>query len=205
MSAGRRLRIGIFGGTFDPVHHVHLLIAAEAARALDLDQVRFVPVGQPSHKDPRRVAPAADRYAMARLATAPYPRLAVDSVDLRRPGPTYTVDTLRDLHREHPPGTEFYFIAGADTLARVPTWHRAGELPGLAHFVGSVRPGHPPVEPGLVVVRATLPRRSPMEVSATTVRDRSRAGDPIDLLVPGPVADYIRRRGLYRGSPVAGT
>ena len=130
------------GGTFDPVHHGHLVAASEVAHIFALDEVIFVPTGQPYQKDDREVSPAEDRYLMTVIATASNPRFSVSRVDIDRPGPTYTIDTLRDLRDAAGPRIELFFITGADALAEILTWHDADELFTLAHFVGCTRPGH---------------------------------------------------------------
>jgi nicotinate-nucleotide adenylyltransferase len=134
-------RIGVMGGTFDPIHHGHLVAASEVQSWFDLDEVIFVPTGQPWQKGDREVSAAEDRYLMTVVATASNPRFSVSRADIDRGGPTYTVDTLRDLAREYP-NAELYFITGGDALAQILTWRNAGELFELAHFVGCTRPGH---------------------------------------------------------------
>src|SRR2546427_4870414 len=137
-----RRRIGIMGGTFDPVHHGHLVSASEAQANFGLDEVIFVPTGQPWQKTHRVVSPAEDRYLMTVIATASNPRFSVSRVDIDRPGPTYTIDTLRELRAAAGPEDELFFITGADALAKMLTWHDVEELFTLAHFVGCTRPGH---------------------------------------------------------------
>ena len=136
----RRRRLGIMGGTFDPIHHGHLVAASEVAAEFELDEVVFVPTGQPWQKSDRQVSPAEDRYLMTVVATASNPRFTVSRVDIDRPGVTYTVDTLRDLRRLHP-DAELFFITGADALAQILSWKDVGELWDLAHFIGVTRPG----------------------------------------------------------------
>jgi nicotinate-nucleotide adenylyltransferase len=135
-------RIGVMGGTFDPVHHGHLVAASEVAHDFALDEVVFVPTGEPYQKDHRVVSPAEDRYLMTVIATASNPKFSVSRVDIDRPGPTYTIDTLRDLRAAAGPDDKLFFITGADALAEILTWHAADELFTLAHFVGCTRPGH---------------------------------------------------------------
>src|SRR5436190_5102354 len=137
---GKR-RLGVMGGTFDPIHHGHLVAASEAVAQFHLDEVVFVPTGQPWQKTHRRVSPAEDRYLMTVIATAENPRFSVSRVDIDRSGPTYTIDTLRDFHAQYP-GDELFFITGADALEQILTWHRADELFDLAHFIGVNRPGY---------------------------------------------------------------
>ncbi|MPZ03320.1 nicotinate-nucleotide adenylyltransferase, partial [Micrococcus luteus] len=144
----RRRRLGIMGGTFDPIHHGHLVAASEVAAEFALDEVIFVPTGQPWQKSDRQVSPAEDRYLMTVVATASNPRFTVSRVDIDRPGATYTVDTLRDLRRLHP-DAELFFITGADAMGQILTWKDVDELWGLAHFVGVTRPGHDLSDMGL--------------------------------------------------------
>ena len=134
-------RIGIMGGTFDPIHNGHLVAASEAAHRFALDTVVFVPTGQPWQKSHRDVTAAEHRYLMTMVATASNPRFTVSRVDIDREGPTYTIDTLRDL-RELFPEAEFYFITGADSLASIMSWHNWEEMLEMAHFVGVTRPGY---------------------------------------------------------------
>ena len=134
-------KIGVMGGTFDPIHHGHLVAASEVADRFGLDEVVFVPTGQPWQKADREVSPAEDRYLMTVVATASNPRFSVSRVDIDRGGPTYTVDTLADLHAERP-DAELFFITGADALAQILSWRDVDELFALAHFVGVTRPGY---------------------------------------------------------------
>src|ERR1044071_2096849 len=135
-------RIGIMGGTFDPVHHGHLVAASEVQAKFDLDEVIFVPTGQPWQKSNRKVSAAEDRYLMTVVATASNPRFSVSRVDIDRVGTTYTIDTLRDLHAANGPDADLFFITGADALAKMLTWHDVDKLFSLAHFIGCTRPGH---------------------------------------------------------------
>ena len=134
-------RVGVMGGTFDPIHHGHLVAASEVQSWFDLDEVVFVPTGDPWQKSDRQVSPAEDRYLMTVIATAANPRFEVSRVDIDRDGPTYTIDTLRDL-RATRPDAELFFITGADALAEIFTWRDAEELFALARFVGCTRPGY---------------------------------------------------------------
>ena len=134
MTNGRK-RIGVMGGTFDPIHHGHLVAGSEVAHHFGLDEVVFVPTGEPYQKDDRKVSAAEDRYLMTVIATASNPRFCVSRVDIDRPGPTYTIDTLRDLKDANGPDTDLYFITGADALANILTWHDVQALFSLAHFI----------------------------------------------------------------------
>ena len=191
-------RVGVMGGTFDPVHHGHLAAASEVAHGCGLDEVVFVPAGAPWQKADRPVSPPEDRYRMTVLATAGDPRFTVSRVEVDRPGPTYTVDTLRDLRAQHP-GAELFLVLGADALVRIRTWRAPDELFGLAHVVGVTRPGSAPVDlerfpPGSV----TLLEVPALAISSSDCRSRVAEGRPVRYLVPDPVVDYIEKRQLYR-------
>ena len=183
------------GGTFDPIHHGHLVAASEVAHFFSLDEVIFVPTGQPWQKNGREVSAAEDRYLMTVIATASNPRFSVSRVDIDRPGETYTVDTLRDLRAERGPDAEFFFITGADALARMISWHDADELFKLAHFVGCTRPGHRLSLTGLPDERISLIEVPALAISSTECRDRVRAGRP--HLVPRP----RRHRAVHQQAP----
>jgi nicotinate-nucleotide adenylyltransferase len=188
------------GGTFDPIHHGHLVAASEVAHRFNLDEVVFVPTGQPWQKDGRVVSAAEDRYVMTVLATAHDPRFRVSRVDIDRGGPTYTVDTLRDLHRElDQTAAELFFITGADALANIATWRDSEEVVSLAHFVGVTRPGHVLKDPGLPEGSVTLVEVPALAISSTDCRTRVSAGEPIRYMVPDAVLEYIDKRSLYRG------
>ena len=187
------------GGTFDPIHHGHLVAASEVAAWFDLDEVVFVPTGQPWQKSDREVSPAEDRYLMTVIATASNPRFSVSRIDIDRSGPTYTVDTLRDLHREHGEHVDYYFITGADALAQILTWRDSEELFSLAHFIGVTRPGHNLNDPGLPEGGVSLVEVPALAISSTDCRARVAKGDPIWYLVPDGVVRYIDKRELYRG------
>ncbi|WP_155885083.1 nicotinate-nucleotide adenylyltransferase [Actinomadura flavalba] len=192
----QKRRLGIMGGTFDPIHHGHLVAASEVAHVFDLDEVVFVPTGVSSHKD-RRTTSAEDRYLMAVIATASNPRFSVSRIDIDRPGPTYTRDTLRDMRELHGPGTDLFFITGADALEKMLGWHDTDELFGLAHFVGVTRPGHRLADPGLPSGRVSLMEVPALAISSTECRDRVRADEPIWYLVPDGIVQYIGKRALY--------
>jgi nicotinate-nucleotide adenylyltransferase len=196
VSAGQRL--GVMGGTFDPIHHGHLVAASEAASFFGLDEVIFVPTGQPWQKEGRHVSAAEDRYLMTVIATASNPRFSVSRVDIDRPGETYTIDTLRDLRDERGPDADFYFITGADALAKMISWRDADELFALAHFVGCTRPGHQLSAPDLPTDRISLLEIPALAISSTECRERVKSGQPIWYLVPDGIVQYISKRDLYR-------
>jgi nicotinate-nucleotide adenylyltransferase len=198
MEVGRANRIGVLGGTFDPIHNGHLVAASEVAHALALTEVIFVPTGQPWQKEDRDLAPPEDRYLMTVIATAFDPLLSVSRVDIDRPGETYTVDTLSDLRAARGPGAEYFFIMGADALAGIKSWHNTENLFSMAQFVGCTRPGHPIDLDGLDERDITLIEIPALEISSTQCRERVRTGRPIRYLVPDGVIQYIAKRGLYR-------
>ncbi|MFL6100581.1 MAG: nicotinate-nucleotide adenylyltransferase [Actinomycetales bacterium] len=193
----RRRRVGVMGGTFDPIHHGHLVAASEVQTVFDLDEVIFVPTGQPWQKATRRVSPAEHRYLMTVVATASNPRFTVSRVDIDRPGETYTVDTLRDLHAANP-DAELYFITGADALAQILSWKDNDELWDLAHFVAVTRPGHQLTGSGLPRDRVSLLEVPAMAISSTDCRRRVADEQPVWYLVPDGVVQYIAKHRLYR-------
>ena len=191
----RRHRLGIMGGTFDPIHHGHLVAASEVAAEFELDEVVFVPTGQPWQKSDRQVSPAEHRYLMTVVATASNPRFTVSRVDIDRPGNTYTVDTLRDI-RARRPDSELFFITGADALGQILTWKDVEELWDLAHFVGVTRPGYALADLGLED-DISLMEIPAMAISSTDCRDRVARGRPVWYLVPDGVVQYINKHHLY--------
>jgi nicotinate-nucleotide adenylyltransferase len=191
-------RIGVMGGTFDPIHHGHLVAASEAADLFGLDEVVFVPTGQPWQKSGTAVSAPEDRYLMTVIATASNPRFSVSRVDIDRPGPTYTVDTLRDLRRERGDKDELYFITGADALAAILSWKDAREMFELAHFIGVTRPGYHLSDDHVPDDAVSLLEVPAMAISSSACRERVRAGRPVWYLVPDGVVQYIEKRRLYR-------
>src|SRR5438552_9115318 len=179
----RAQRLGVMGGTFDPIHHGHLVAASEVAQFFMLDEVVFVPTGQPWQKDDRKVSPSEDRYLMTVIATASNPRFSVSRIDIDRGGPTYTIDTLRDLHAARP-DAELFFITGADALARIMSWRDVDELFSLAHFVGCTRPGHQLTVTGLPDGKVSLIEIPALTISSSACRARVAKGEPIWYLVP---------------------
>jgi len=186
------------GGTFDPIHHGHLVAASEVTSLFHLDEVVFVPTGRPWQKPAEEVTVAEDRYLMTVIATASNPRFHVSRIDIDRGGPTYTIDTLRELHRERGPETDLFFITGADALGNILTWRDADELFKLAHFIGCTRPGHRLTDPGLPDGQVSLVEIPALAISSTDCRERVRRGEPIWYLVPDGIVQYINKRGLYR-------
>ena len=190
-------RLGVMGGTFDPIHHGHLVAASEVAAQFALDEVVFVPTGTPWQKQARDVTTAEHRYLMAVIATASNPRFTVSRVDIDRPGVTYTVDTLTDLRAQRGPGVELFFITGADALAQILTWKDAEELFALAHFIGVTRPGHTLTDDGLPGDRVSLLEVPAMAISSTDCRERVTRGEPVWYLVPDGVVQYVAKHRLY--------
>ena len=195
-STGKR-RLGVMGGTFDPIHHGHLVAASEVVAQFQLDEVVFVPTGQPWQKTGQKVSPAEDRYLMTVIATAENPQFSVSRIDIDRGGPTYTTDTLREL-RALNPDTDLFFITGADALGQILTWRDTEELFSLAHFIGVTRPGHTLTDPGLPEGGVSLVEVPALAISSTDCRARVAAGDPVWYLVPDGVVRYIAKRNLYR-------
>jgi nicotinate-nucleotide adenylyltransferase len=201
-------RVGIMGGTFDPIHHGHLVAASEVAQRFGLDEVIFVPTGAPWQKSDRAVITAEHRYLMTVIATASNPRFSVSRVDIDRTGPTYTKDTLRDL-RALNPDSDLYFITGADALASILSWQNWEEMFSIARFFGVSRPGYdldgkhiaaalrelPPDALTLVEVPA-------LAISSTDCRKRAEEDRPIWYLVPDGVVQYVTKHQLYAAQPV---
>ncbi len=203
----RRRRVGVMGGTFDPIHHGHLVAASEVQAWFDLDEVVFVPTGDPWQKADREVTTAEHRYLMTVIATAANPRFNVSRVDIDRSGRTYTIDTLRDL-RERLPDADLYFITGADALAEIFTWRDAEELFELAQFVGCTRPGYEMDEETLRAIpadRVTMVEIPALAISSTDCRTRTQRGEPVWYLVPDGVVQYIAKHDLYPGAEGAAT
>ncbi len=186
------------GGTFDPIHHGHLVAGSEVAHRFNLDHVLFVPTGQPWQKAHTQVTNPEHRYNMTVIATASNPRFQVSRVDIDRAGATYTIDTLRDISRLYP-GAQLYFITGADAIINLTTWRDWEEMLTMATFVGVTRPGYelnssllPPADNIEIV---DIPA---MAISSTDCRARARAGAPVWYLVPDGVVQYIAKNHLYR-------
>lgn len=189
-------RVGIMGGTFDPIHHGHLVAASEVATRFELDEVIFVPTGEPWQKSDRKVSPAEHRYLMAVIATASNPRFWVSRVDIDRAGPTYTVDTIIDIARQRP-DAELFFITGADALAQILSWKRAEDALRLAHFVGVTRPGYELSDDHLPIDSVRLVDVPAMAISSSDCRARVAEGRPVWYLVPDGVVQYINKHRLY--------
>ncbi|MDR2896419.1 MAG: nicotinate-nucleotide adenylyltransferase [Propionibacteriaceae bacterium] len=199
--AGERLRLGVMGGTFDPIHHGHLVAASEVAARFNLHEVVFVPTGRSWQKADQRVSSPEDRYLMTVIATASNPRFSVSRVDIDRGGDTYTVDTLTDLHKLRGNEVDYFFITGADALSNILTWRGSSELFDLARFVGVSRPGSPlkmETIDHLPKDKVTLMEVPALAISSTACRLRVGEGLPLWYLVPDGIVQYIAKRGLYR-------
>lgn len=191
------MRIGVMGGTFDPIHIGHLVAASEVAHRFDLDRVVFVPTGEPWQKSNRQVSPPEDRYLMTVIATAADSRFSVSRVDVDRQGPTYTVDTLRDIQVELGSEHDYYFITGADALGEILSWREPDEVLRLAQLVGVTRPGHVLSDPGLAPGRVTLLEIPALAISSSDIRQRVARGEPVRYLVTPGVEAYVAKMGLY--------
>ncbi|MEY4349739.1 MAG: hypothetical protein RL719_1036 [Actinomycetota bacterium] len=190
-----KLRLGVMGGTFDPIHHGHLVAASEVAAAFNLDEVLFVPTGQPWQKD--KVTPGEHRYLMSVVATASNPRFKVSRVDIDRGGATYTIDTLNDIQAAYP-DAELFFITGADAIAQILTWRDVDQIWNKAKFVAVSRPGHQltlPPHPEGAIETLVIPA---LAISSTDIRQRAKAGKPVWYLVPDGVVQHIAKHGLYQ-------
>lgn len=195
---GASRRVGIMGGTFDPIHHGHLVAASEVAAQFQLDEVVFVPTGEPWQKSQREVSPAEHRYLMAVIATASNPRFWVSRVDIVRPGPTYTIDTINDIAAIRPEA-ELFFITGADALSQILSWKDPQDAFTVARFVGVTRPGYELSAAHLPADSVTLVDVPAMAISSSACRDRVQSGQPIWYLVPDGVVQYIAKHRLYQG------
>lgn len=198
-------RIGLMGGTFDPIHLAHLHIAEEAREAFGLDKVLFIPAAQPPHKQGRKIASAAQRIKMVELAIAGNGHFSLDLLEMERQGPSYSWLTVQELQEKLGREAELYFITGSDSINDLPTWSHPKELVGACQFIGTTRPEVPFDEELLLnffgpelrrhIHELAVPR---MEISSTLIRERVASGQSIRYLVPASVADYIEKEGLYK-------
>lgn len=191
-----KYRLGVMGGTFDPIHHGHLVAASEVATVFELDEVIFVPTGQPWQKG--AVTEAEHRYLMSVIATASNPRFKVSRVDIDRHGPTYTVDTLRDIKAAYP-DAELFFITGADAVAQILAWKDVDKIWELAHFIAVSRPGHNLIIPDVPSGAIETLEIPALAISSTDVRRRVSNKKPVWYLVPDGVVQYIAKHKLYAG------
>jgi len=202
--AQMKQKIGIMGGTFDPIHVGHLVTAEAVRNEYGLDKVLFIPAANPPHKQNQKVTPAIHRYIMTAMATYSNPYFHVSSIELDRPGPSYTIDTIYELIDKFGPQTEIYFITGADAIQEIPTWDRIEELLGLCQFIAATRPGCVPSVDNIKeyfgelgssrIHRLNTPE---LEISSTDIRARIKNACSIKYIVPESVENYIIKEGLY--------
>ncbi|MGC9063173.1 MAG: nicotinate-nucleotide adenylyltransferase [bacterium] len=190
------------GGTFNPIHYGHLVAAEEARSQFSLDQVIFIPSGQPPHREPCSIAPAEDRYIMTALAITTNPYFNISRMEIDRPGPSYTIDTVKSFKQLHPDSTIF-FITGLDAILEILTWRDPYELVKIVRFIAVTRPGYNP-DHLKMLDREILDNVSLLEIpgyaiSSTMIRERVALGKPIRYMVPEPVEAYIKKHGLYKG------
>lgn len=199
-----RRAVGILGGTFDPIHYGHLVIAEDCWYQLGLDEVLFVPAGDPPHKRGRVISPAADRVAMVALAIADNPHFRLSRVEVDRPGISYSVETVARLRKELGPEARLFFVIGADMLRDLPSWHQPDRLADLCEIVAVNRPGYPPFD--LTRLEPAVPRAAErirqlevpeLNIAASDLRRRVAEGRPITYMTPDAVVRYIQERGLY--------
>jgi nicotinate-nucleotide adenylyltransferase len=203
---GKKRKIGIMGGTFDPIHIGHLVTAEEVRIEYSLEKVIFIPAGTPPHKLDSPVTPAIHRYIMTAMATHSNPHFFVSAIELERPGPSFSVDTLRTLKAQHDENTEFYFITGVDAISELLTWNNVDQVLQLCHFVAATRPGCVSALEDVIeyfgdrgrerIHRLDTPE---LEISSTDIRDRIRTDRSIKYIVPESVESYILKESLYRG------
>ena len=201
------MNIGVMGGTFDPIHNGHLIVAEEVRVRLDLAEILFVPAGLPWLKTDRAISAAEHRMQMVRLAVEDKPYFKLCAVEIERTGPSYTVDTIAELQSQFGAGAQLFFILGWDSLAELPQWREPSRLIKLCYLVAVPRPGYPPPDlssleaiiPGLSQ-RLTLLDTPEIDISASVIRDWVARGLSISHLVPEPVDRYIREQGLYSRS-----
>ena len=198
-------RVGILGGTFDPIHVGHLMTAEAVRDEYHLDKVIFIPAAVPPHKQNQDVTEAMHRYVMTVLATCSNPNFEVFDIEMNRPGPSYTIDTIRELLERFGEDTEFYFITGADAIQEIHTWDRIEELLEMCHFIGASRQGCLPDVNQIKASFGELGKRKihrletpELEISSTDIRNRIKKGYSIKYIVPTAVEQYIYKQGLYR-------
>ena len=193
-------KIGVMGGTFDPIHLGHLMIAEAVWNEYRLDKILFIPSANPPHKD-NVLTSAKHRFNMTLLATCSNPHFEVSSIEMERTGPSYTVDTIKELRRLYGESAELYFIIGADSIKELPTWHNINELLTLCHFVATRRPGYAPdltvIEQRYKDADIHILETPELEISSTDIRRRIKKGYSIQYITTEQVEQYIRKEGLY--------
>jgi nicotinate-nucleotide adenylyltransferase len=199
-------RIGVMGGTFDPIHLGHLAVAEEAHQLLGLSEVRFMPAGHPYFKEAAAISPSADRVNMVNLAIGGKPYFKISLLEVQRSGPSYAVDSMDKTKKQLGTGDELFFIMGWDSLMTLHLWFEAARLIRICRIVAAPRPGYPRPDVNLlekdlpgISERTVVMDRPLVDISATSIRQSVRQGLPIDGMVPGEVAKYIREKGLYQG------
>jgi nicotinate-nucleotide adenylyltransferase len=200
------MKIGVLGGTFDPVHLGHIMMADEAMKSLGLSEIILIPAGQPMSKMKERLTPAKHRLQMLSLAVAAKPYLKVSAMEIERPGPSFTVDTITELRKKYGSQDELLFIMGWDSLAQLPNWREPDCIISMCSLVAVPRPGFP--RPDLKTLEKNIPgisrrvvflEKPRADISATDIRKKVARGESIDQLVPAPVAEYIKKHKLYQG------
>ncbi len=190
-------KIGILGGTFDPIHMGHLVLAEQVKEKLKLNRVIFIPCLSPPHKTKRKLSMADHRFRMAALAVEDNPSFSISDVELKRTGLSYTIDTLRQLKRTHP-DSEIYFLTGSDVLDEIHTWKDPEEIYKLAKMVIAVRPGFDGFDPGnRFAEKSIIIHITGLDISSSQIRERVKKGQSIRYLVPSRVEEYIRKKKLY--------
>lgn len=197
-------RVGILGGTFDPIHVGHLMTAEAVRDEYKLDKVLFIPAANPPHKQEQQVTPAIHRFVMTLLATCSNPHFQVSSLEMNRPGPSYTIDTIYELSKRFGKSSEIYFITGADAIQEIPTWDRIEELLGICQFIAATRQGCVPDVDNIREYFGDLGQKRihrlatpELEISSTDIRERIKRGYSIKYIVPEQVEQYIYKEGLY--------
>lgn len=209
MVAGKAIkRLGIMGGTFNPIHYGHLVTAEESYYEFSLDIVIFMPSGHPPHKKDGEIISAEDRYLMTVIATASNPHFFVSRLEIERPGPSYAIDTLRELHQIYGEDIEYFFITGADAILEILTWKDSEKIYDMCSFIAATRPGYSlekfkelslsSPEKDIKLPKVHFLEVPALAISSTDIRRRVKAGSPIRYLVPDEVANYIYKNGLYR-------
>lgn len=197
-------KIGIIGGTFDPVHLGHLAVAEEACRQVGLAEMIFLPAGHPYFKAAALISPAEHRIKMLELAIADKPQYKISLLEIQRPGPSYAVETVAKMKSQRRPEDQIFFIMGWDSLQTLPRWEQPARLISLCQIIAAPRPGYSKPEIDLIekdlpgISQRTIVMEKPLvNISATEIRERVRRGLPVDTMVPSPVAKYIKEKGLY--------
>jgi nicotinate-nucleotide adenylyltransferase len=193
-----RMKVGIFGGTFDPIHFGHLLLAEQAREAASLHEIWFIPAGEPPHKQGKPLTPAAERKKMVELAVEGHPQFKVNPIELMRSGPSYTVDTIKELKKQNP-HVEFFLLVGADMVKNLPKWYKIKEIIQNVHVIGLGRPGvdHDALPEYIEERLMWIPDAVETNISSSIIRKRLMLNRSVRYLVPDSVYKYIKEQGLY--------